>query len=239
MIFLKSLNVLFLKPRNVGGTAFEIALSKFAGPDDIITPVSSEDETTRSTMGFVGPQNFDFERKVKQAGKQPLARKQLDADAAGRKFFNFISAKMARMRLGGDVFDNATKVSIVRNPYDRLLSQYLWATREVARRPDFGEWLRLRPEAINGNDQTYFIGKREVIDHYVRYEAFDEDIASLERRVPGLDGLGAVFSEIQAKSVVHPAEAFLEEFFADRREIVEAIWFFNQPHIERFHYGRP
>lgn len=55
MIFLRDINVLFLKPRKVGGTSFEIALSRYAGGGDIITPISETDEITRRNLGYRGP----------------------------------------------------------------------------------------------------------------------------------------------------------------------------------------
>ena len=48
MIYLRDHNLLFLKPRKVGGTSFEIALSTFAGPRDIVTPITPSDEIGRA-----------------------------------------------------------------------------------------------------------------------------------------------------------------------------------------------
>lgn len=58
MIYLSGQKILFLKPQKVAGTSFEIALSKFAGPDDIITPITEDDENTRAAKGFAGPRNY-------------------------------------------------------------------------------------------------------------------------------------------------------------------------------------
>ena len=43
LLYLSKSNMLFLKPRKVAGTSFEIALSRSAVTADIVTPISLED----------------------------------------------------------------------------------------------------------------------------------------------------------------------------------------------------
>jgi len=50
----------FIKTRKTAGTSMEIALSKYCGPDDIITPISPNDESTRRSLGYRGPQNCEI-----------------------------------------------------------------------------------------------------------------------------------------------------------------------------------
>ncbi len=47
---------IFLKTRKTAGRSIEIALSQFCDSNDIITPITDEDERTRQEMGFRGPQ---------------------------------------------------------------------------------------------------------------------------------------------------------------------------------------
>lgn len=49
---------IFIKTKKTAGTSIEIALSKICGEQDIITPVSPEDEKTRMALGYRGPQNY-------------------------------------------------------------------------------------------------------------------------------------------------------------------------------------
>ena len=57
MIFFRNLKLIFIKAGRVGGSSFEVALSKFAKSDDIITPIHRED--VRTKMGFAKPQNYE------------------------------------------------------------------------------------------------------------------------------------------------------------------------------------
>lgn len=50
---------IFIKTGKVGGTSLEMALSKFMGPDDIITPLSFVDEVARYECGFRTAQNYE------------------------------------------------------------------------------------------------------------------------------------------------------------------------------------
>ena len=81
MILSKAHNFIFLKTTKTAGTSFEIALSKYAGPEDVVTPISDEDELTRSRLGYRGPQNFleppGFLERVGLRGAR-LPRRDLD-----------------------------------------------------------------------------------------------------------------------------------------------------------------
>jgi hypothetical protein len=120
MILLKKANLLFLKSRKTGGTSLEIALSKFADENCVITPISSEDEKLRKELGFRGPQNYLMKILIFRT----------------KKFYNHISAKLAKSHLGVDVWANSFKISIVRNPYDRAVSRYFWSKKTFNWTPD-------------------------------------------------------------------------------------------------------
>ena len=49
---------IFLKPRKVAGTSFEIALSNFTCKTDIVTPISVADEKIRNKFCDYGPVNY-------------------------------------------------------------------------------------------------------------------------------------------------------------------------------------
>ena len=49
---------IFIKTEKTAGASIEIALSKYCGPNDIVTPISPEDEIIRKELDFRGPQNY-------------------------------------------------------------------------------------------------------------------------------------------------------------------------------------
>lgn len=71
---------IFIKTQKVAGTSVEIALSKFLGPDDVVTPIlDPADEALRRRLGVCGPQNY------KATGRE-LLREGMSLSAQGRNF---------------------------------------------------------------------------------------------------------------------------------------------------------
>ena len=232
MIFLKELNLLFLKPTKVAGTSFEIVLSKFASANDIITRVSPEDEKMRTALGFRGSQNY------RKAYNQLTLKDIYSLVSNGRRLrvcFNFIRSSEAKAHLGTDVFDQATKISIVRNPFDRLVSSYHWQARRFdTNPPPFVDWLRERPYLMNKCDAQYFIDGEDVIDYYLRYDRLSEDIATLEERFPTLRGASQLMNQIKAKGHTRPKERPISEYYESDEDLVSSVKFFNKKLIDRF-----
>lgn len=233
LIFLKQENVLFIKPIKVAGTSFEISLSQYAQAGDIITPISENDEDIRQSLGFRGPQNY-----LKKISDYSL-RDAYQAVRSKRRlisFFNHMSATELRQRLGAERFDRAAKISIVRNPFDTLVSVYYYVTSTLNERPDFAEWALQNPRYIARNLDHYFVDGEFILDHVIRYEALLEDCLEIEAKIPGLQGLSASMRKINAKGHFRPKGRDLSAYFADNEELVSEIKDKNREIIDRFGY---
>ena len=236
MILLHEPPLIFLKPHKVAGTSFEIALSSFAGPRDIITPygkVSRADEMTRQERGYTSPQNYAYPWYrlpfvSRSEWRFAYYRRQLP-----KRFRNHLPAAQIKQRLGADIWSRSLKVSIVRCPFDRAVSAYFWR-----RKPDedFGAYLVRDLRYLCANDRHYRIGGEDCVDVYLRYEHIAGDIAALERRLPELAGLGAIFAGLSAKSGHRPKAASVREMFASAPGAVQIIEDNFQFEIERFGY---
>ena len=60
---------IFIKTRKTASTSIEIALYQFCDPDDIIIPITPEDEFVRKKLGYRGPQNYNSPFKLFQRKK--------------------------------------------------------------------------------------------------------------------------------------------------------------------------
>ncbi|PYG25480.1 sulfotransferase family 2 domain-containing protein [Pelagimonas varians] len=235
MIYLKDANIIFLKARKVAGTSFEIALSKFANQDDIITPVTPNDEKARSELGFPGAQNY----------LKPIA----EFDAADvyrtvryrsypKKFNNHLSALEARKRLGPEVFDNAYKIAIVRNPYDTLVSSYFFAMNSSEHKISFTDWIKENPHVLNRNSHQYEINGKNIIDYFIRFENIIDDTEELEAKKESLRGLSVLVSSIRTKDGIRPKKNTTPaEVFNNDADLISAVRFFNKDIIDRFDYS--
>ncbi len=96
---------IFLKPRKVAGTSVEVALAQHCGDDDIVTPI-----------GAFNPKWDD----------DPYAHPGKKWPGYGRH----ATLKRVRMTLGRELWDAYFKFAITRNPWDLVVSQYHWATRQ-------------------------------------------------------------------------------------------------------------
>ena len=216
-------------------------MSKYAEPNDVISDLR-KDEKVRHELGFLGPQNYKY--TLKDFAGMPLRTKVglIYYHHRRIKFPQHTSAKEAKHRLGQSAFDRAVKVSIVRNPFDYLISHFFHSNR---RQPspgtsnDFAQWLALNPWVFSRNNQFYFVDGVDVVDHYIRYEAFNEDILKLEAIKPKLSGLAETFSGISAKAGVRPPRASIQSLFKEQHDLIAAVRFFHQSQLERFNYPLP
>ena len=130
---------ILLKTQKTGGTSVELALSQICGPDDIVTPLTEDDEKLR---GSVKAQNYVIPeaRRAPSASLLRLLGKR--GARAGTEFHEHMNASDVRRAIGPEVFDAYLKVTIVRNPWDREVSRYFWATRGDANPPPFDRWVR-------------------------------------------------------------------------------------------------
>jgi hypothetical protein len=83
-------------------------LSRFCGPDDILTRIMPDDARLRSELGYPGQQN--------------------DRVSSGR-LLNHTSAREVRRHIGDDAWDQYFTFTIERNPIDKAVSRYYWDTR--------------------------------------------------------------------------------------------------------------
>lgn len=233
--------IIFIKPRKVAGTSFEIALSKFLDDKDIITPISRVDEEVRSARGFQGPCNFNF-GLVKLFTKDPNKPVSFSRWDLPLKFYNHIPAAAAKSRLDASVWRDYRKVSIVRNPWDRAISIFFWKNTKKRKKisPDinnFTKYFQDNPQLLEINYPNYMIDGKDVIDTYIRFENFEDDILAFEKQVPSLSGLWETFSQINAKGDTRdPSRSTPAQIFANNPKVDAQIEKLNDWEIKRFAY---
>lgn len=113
---------IFIKTHKTAGTSLEIALSKYCGEDDVITPISEKDEQIRRNLGYRVAQNyiipfrnyifFDWLKYI-------VTRKK-------RCFFNHIKARKVKNFVGKRIWSEYYTFCFERNPYDKCISGYYW-----------------------------------------------------------------------------------------------------------------
>ena len=236
MIICHSRKYILLKSRKTASTSLEIALSKYCGPEDVITPFEF-DEDLRKKIAGIGAQNFmpPIGKNWKQRIKRLIGR--------GNKaplYTPHMAAVDVRARLGQKLWDEYFKFTIVRNPYDRMLSRYYWtmanrsAYREVWGIEDFSQFLRYRADFVNENWLIYTAGDKLLVDDVVRFEHLEEDLARISERIGFDHNIYDDMKSIKAKSGYRPSHEAKPEIGPLEDEIIRSLC---SKEIETFRYA--
>lgn len=186
MIISSKLKIIFVKTKKTAGTSFEIALSKFCNSNDVITPITPSDESTRQSLGFRGAQNF---------------RDVLWEDYGMRvdgSYYNHMPVSQIRATIPPEIFHNYKKITIYRNPFDAAISRYFW---EGGPRLglDFQQYVEKYPQHLKENISIAPLSGENTCDVYLKYENLREDMKRHD-----LENVWQVFANLSAKSDKRP-----------------------------------
>lgn len=212
MIVLRSNKLIFLKTKKTAGTSFEIALSRNALEEDIVTPITPRDEMIRSEYGFPGPRNFKKKVSLMQS----------------MQVRNHSTASEIRDFVGLDFWRSSLKITIVRNPFDRIISRYFWDKQNVLHQTgisDFRRWLVNKTHHLSENQDIYSIDGELAVDVALKYEDLHIGSGKVVSRA-GIDPnqFYTDLTSIRSKSGIRPKTASIGGFFGDwpeGRSIVE------------------
>ncbi len=144
---------IFLKTHKTAGTSLEIALSKFCGPEDIITPLQPADEALRRALGVRGPQHHG-ERPLRLYFRKAWLRR-LGSGRRPPDYFNHISAAQLRPRIDPAIWAGYSKFAVSRNPWDAMFSRHYHSSRRRRTRPSMERSLARRRRLIAENWSIY------------------------------------------------------------------------------------
>lgn len=167
---------IFLKTAKTAGTSIELALSKFLGPDDIVTPVSPEDESLRKELGGVGPQNYRLPPQTKYRWLAKLRR-----PFTKPAFYNHMPATEVRALVGENIWQTYFRFCVERNPFDRAVSLYYWCCRKGPR-PPISQFLQSPQIQLltSRGIQLYLSDSGELlVDRVLRYENINAELESV------------------------------------------------------------
>ena len=140
---------IFLKSRKTGGTSVEINLAANCGSWDIVTPITrfwaKQDETPYEHC----PRN--------RAG-----------------CYNHMPPALVQEHVGSTCWEDYFRFTIVRNPWDLIVSQFWWKQRGMG---SFTKFVTTRG-AINRKYYFWPDGS-DVVDYYMRYEQLEQDYQSI------------------------------------------------------------
>lgn len=182
---------IFIKTLKTAGTSVEIALSRFCGPEDIVTPI----RPIEPGMEHHVPRNYVGNGTEEQPD-----------------FFNHMGAAAIRELIGEETWNSYFKFCIERNPWERVVSFYYFRNQEEPRQPlprFIGDPM-VRDLQYRGSD-LYLIDGQLAVDRIVRYETLERDLEEVRLHL----GLPTPLVLPQAKSGYRPDRRGYRELMAE------------------------
>lgn len=169
---------IFIKTEKTAGTSLEIALSEICGDEDIITPISQEDEVARRNLGYKTAQNHHFSlSKYKNLDFAKLLIQQKRAC-----YYNHMPAEEVKVLVGDQVWRNYYKFSFDRNPWDKFLSWYSWKNRGASYKSMYDFVDQGMAGKVKGFD-LYTIGGVKAVDDIFKYEEMELALSTISQRI--------------------------------------------------------
>jgi len=208
---------IFLRTKKTAGTSIELALSELCGPDDVITPLTREDEARRA--GRRGAQNW----RLHSWWKSPCLLKGawFKFSAKDYGFYNHMKAEEMRANIDPAVWRSYFKFAFERNPWDRQVSLYYHRYREKDDRPDFATIIHKDKKAHINNFGVYSIGGNLAVDFLGRFETLEKDLRF------ALDHVGLSTAEAlpDAKTRFRPGSVPYRDHYDEETRNIVTDWY--------------
>ena len=137
---------IFIHTNKCAGTSIEVSLTSICGSDDIIGPVTLEN----LPPDYKHPENYDK-----------------------NKFEDTMSAEGIKSNIPLEYWEEYTKFSVVRNPWDRMISAWFWQTRNDSR--DLSIFLSQPALSPISMSEQLTVNDSICTDFLIRYENLNDD----------------------------------------------------------------
>lgn len=154
---------IFIKTKKTAGTSIEILLSKYCGEDDIITPISDEDELIRKKLKHRTAQNYLIEK-----------------DGKTIELYNHMSAEEILNIIGKKIWEEYYTFCFERNPWEKAISFYYYKSINV-HKESFSQFIRsdLFEKLSFGKNRLYLIDNKIAVNKIYLYEELDNSLKDI------------------------------------------------------------
>jgi len=238
MIVSNRYGFIFVKNARVAGTSLEMALSKFLGDEDIITPVAGDmnpyRETERLRRGFAVARNFEKSPYRLRATEVPRfvkgqMRSRFYRDEGARlyarsklpkKYWGHMSAEEIRSRVGTSRWDSYYKFTVERNPWDRLVAAYSRKKKQGKMAESFREFVMSSGPARTQFDR-YTVNGKVGMDRILRYDRLYEGLSEISNLLSFPENVGDVMASMSANAGHRSSRRYQDCYHADTKEVVD------------------
>jgi hypothetical protein len=209
---------IFTKTVKTAGTSVESYFERYCMPDGEWRESHTRDECV-SENGIIGYRG---------------------GDPTGSTWYNHMPAKKIRELVGQDVWNRYYKFTVIRNPFDKLISAFYLLENtpqmiQVEAKTDierFRSWVR-KGGLIVDRDK-YLIDEKECVDYFIRFEHLLEGIKHV------CDRLSVSFEPSRVpefKKGIRPHRLAIRDYYdCETEEIVQELYAWE---FRRFGYNMP
>lgn len=151
---------------------------------------------------------------------------------AGKPFYNHMNATLLSRRLGQTTFQEYTKIANIRNPFDLMVSSYLFHDIQIP----FKKWIMSKRPVYKEKkfwDTILFMNGQMIVDEIIRFESLAEDIGRVREKI-GLPEPTRPLNHYKKTSDAREGRSYTDYYDKDTRRVVEEIF---KPYLERFGYS--
>jgi hypothetical protein len=150
-------------------------------------------------------------------------------------WFNHMSAMKIRGLIGDDIWNSYFKFTVIRNPFDKLVSSFFHKNRQLEEGTEieaFRSWVKGGGASIDRN--KYLIDGAECVDYFIRFESLHEGVKHV------CDRLSIPFEPSRIpefkKGIRRPGIALQDYYDGDTAQIAREKYAWE---LERFGYELP
>ncbi len=176
MIISHSHKFIFIKTHKTAGSSIETALAKFCTKNDVITPMESNVDSHI-------PRNYHGQRWLEKFyAKSRFTRKVINRHSPllHTWYYEHMPAVRVRDLIGKEIWDNYFKFCFERNPWDKVVSYYLWKKYGQKRRmPDFKTYIMQKSHRLPQDAQLYIDEGNVIVDRIYNFHKLAIDFSEL------------------------------------------------------------
>lgn len=220
---------IFVKTSKTAGTSVEAFLSRHCGPEDVFTPTRPpvEGHEPRNWRGHFNPLpemfSFHYPRNPKIFAERRFftPARTLKDFLHGRRFHEHIPARIAKRRMGEEIWNDYFKFTIERNPWDKTLSHFNMQSSVRGGELSLDEYFEHGEFCVNLPIYTDEQGE-VMVDEVIRYEELAEGMGRICERleIPWSGSLGVRAKSEYRKDRTHYSQVLSGE----QRKILDRVF---------------
>ncbi|MEQ8901154.1 MAG: sulfotransferase family 2 domain-containing protein [Roseovarius sp.] len=223
MICSFSYNFLFIKTTKTASSSIEIGLSKFCKGPDIFTPIWSDGSD--KPEGEVERAARNNALQWQDMGLRDFVSTLYNLRRPSR-FGNHEGAASVRKKLNPKTWEDLYKFTVVRNPYDRIVSMYFWQMRNKrnTKLPTVFQWLCENPLVPNETWRLCAEDGSFILDDFIRYENLEDDLRRVGKHLGLPSDLRDAVFEKRLKTSQRPPNASVDTVLdPSSRELIQLM----------------